>query len=96
MHILLVGLVVVGGLVVLQGLSSTSVEEVDAGGLAAAVGGGQSTAEEGSQADLGAVNLTIGKDTGNLDADIGHGVYDGHVSDWNCYDGVPMGAQGST
>lgn len=73
-NILLVGLFVVGRLVLLEGVGSAAVEEVDAGGLVATVGRGQHAVEVGSQVDLGAVLHTLGEDTGDGDADVGRGV----------------------
>jgi hypothetical protein len=74
--VLLVGLLVIGGHVLQQGLSTTAVKEVDLLTLAAAsVGGGKRTIEVRQEVDLGAIDSTSGQDTGNLDADIGLGVY---------------------
>lgn len=79
----LVGLLVVGGLVLHEGLSGTTVKEVDGDTLVTtSVGGGKVASEVGEQVDLLALDLALSQDTGNLDADIGHGV----VADDNSVD----------
>lgn len=72
----MVGLLVVGGHVLHERLSTTAVEEVDADTLVAAlVGGLEVTVEVRHQVDLSAVDHAGGKDTGDLDADVGLGVW---------------------
>lgn len=66
----------VGGLVLLQGLGAAVVEEVDLdAGLSAAVGAGHIAGEVGQEVDILAVDLAGGEDAGDLDADVGLGVY---------------------
>lgn len=66
----------VGRLVLLQGLGAAVVEEVDLDArLAAAVGAGHIAGEVGQEVDVLAVDLAGGEDAGDLDADIGLGVY---------------------
>lgn len=55
-------------------LSTAIVKEVLADGLVATVGGGEGTIEVGQKVDLLAVDLTRGKDTGNGNTNVGHGV----------------------
>ena len=71
----MVGLLIVGGHVLHQGLGTTTVEEVDADAhVATLVGGLEGAVEVRHQVDFFAVDHARGKDTGDLDADIGLGV----------------------
>lgn len=74
-NLLLLALLIVGGHVLHQGLSTATVEEVDTDTLIATlVGGLEVTVEVRHQLDLGAVDHAGGKNTGDLNADIGLGV----------------------
>lgn len=71
--ILLLARVVVGRLVILQGLRTTAVQKVDRGArFAARVGGGQRAGEVGSEVDFFAVDFAGGENARDLDADVGH------------------------
>jgi hypothetical protein len=75
-YLQLLGVLRVGRLVVLEGLGTAVVEEVDAGRLAAAVGRLELTVEVREQVDLLVLDHTLGQDTRDLDTDVGHGVCD--------------------
>lgn len=78
---LLLRCLVVGRHVLLERVGTAAIEEVDRfARRSASVGGLQSTSEVRSQVDRLAVDLTLGQDTGNLDAYIRLCIYTDYVS----------------
>lgn len=68
----LVGGHAIGGLVLLEGSSTTVVEEVDRDtSVTATVGGSERSVEVRKEVDVLAIKLARGQDTGHGDADIG-------------------------